>query len=569
MPHQPDHETLGQIARDSRDTASAGMARRKDFALATDIVDGLVTAATQAAKQALVSPPTGAETVWQDVLEMLAEEGLSPDVRCNRTGRLLYTVSPLGWSDHLAAIARFGDTASGDAARLRLLDSILWQLASTTAPYALWSDPVALAALRESSAIDFLCISLEHIQPMPRQSTNADKARRARDLGQAREAMESLPGAALQYAAECVTLYLSYVRPGDLPDKSRLVSIPSGPAFADVWRSPATVGHFCGRLIQTLTGLLAGLALRPAGTIGAGDLRRLRSQYKGNTSFPEIRKYRAIVRADKRKADILGRDIVTPSMRARLAELDATTHKALDSFASDLLDTFDLAAHLTFTGRPTTIQEATAIERQYLTTKAERAKAAQEYEARRMIAAPGTDDDNGDDETISDDADLFDLSSLLLSGGIPDDMLATYDSADDLVAAGLLSVDDMLDGLAGDSGLPDFDDTYPDADADEWEPDHALLSQLMADARPSRPRSIQPRKPVTASKRANDISADALAEALQAMESGTVAPLPSPAPVVQRRSVTAPPPATPAPVSPSPAAPASNVVPIRRRPVAP
>lgn len=518
-------------------------------AVAAGVVDCLVDDARAAARSVAPAPSDdAARGVWAALLEMLADSGLSPALYCTKTGRRLGHVSPDAWGDYLRAIGQLGDTRAGDDATRRLLDAITAQKAHCVGPAVLHTSGASLALIRRVSPADYLCIASARLWPLLRGASAIVQAVRAETLGAMRARLDLLPDAALQYACEVVTLYLANIDPARVPVADNLLAHYAGD-FAAPFQSVATLGHFCGRLVQMLTALIARHRPRPLAAITRQDMRALRVHWVGLKEYQTQKADRAALRHAMRQADFAR--LLTGSERAAIgiasrALAGNSAVSALDDFAASFLDALDLQAALAATGRAVPLA----------------ATDAQEASKARKVAAAWREDAGGDDLA---DGDLLDLSALLASGDVPADLLPTIDNEDDLVTAGLMSVSDIL---AFDWSGDEYDeDEDEDAQAD-MPPDLLADAMAIADAR----RDI--RKPAALSAGpAKPAKIDPNLATIAALEAALSGPAmtPQPAPV-RRRVVASAGTATPAPLPnvtpPTPsgsASPAPALHPLRRR----
>lgn len=522
------NDIINRLALTSHEQAKQAAQRGKQAGRVSDIsaalIDATVRRATQAAS-AIVQPASdaGARAVWSDVLDVLADAGLTPALHCSRSGRALGVVSPDAWQDYLSAIARLGETREADNALERLTAAIIAQKAHTIGPAVLVTSGASLAMIRETCPADFLAIALGRIWPIPDRATTTEKAQRAEKLGAARAAIASLPRPAQEYACEVVTLYLSHVLPARIPTDVDALAFYGAGAAADLVapvRDVAALGHFCGRIVQTLVALLSRHRLRPLDKITPADLASLRVHWHHDAAFSAVKAARHEWRHAERLASDRARDdrgqlLYTKTQEKALAGVGGSL---LASTMAALENALDLSALLTASGRPTVVQtqsdaqaEAALSRRADLVELREKAQAARDSEAEAL--------------------DLFDLSSLLVAGDLPAELVPVVETETDLLDMGLIELDD-LDGWASD----DDDDPLDDPDAMPAE----LIDHAMQQATPTARKPAKPKPP------RGGRHADAIAQGLAAFEGsaaptrrtiGTPKPAPSATTTPKRRTI--------------------------------
>lgn len=468
-------------------------------AVAGGVVDMLTERAASFAASAIApASGSGAGAVWSDVLDTLAALGLSPVLYCSRTGRRMGLIAPDAWSDYLETIADLGETRAADEMRGRLVSAIIAQKAHCVAPVVLVSSGAALATIRETSAPDFLCRALCDIFPLPRDAQSDGQAARAESLGHARAAIAALPSGAVQYACEVVTLYLSYVQPARLPGEQNPLVVYGSGASADLvapFGSSASLGHFCGRIVQSMLHLIASAKLRPVDKLRPADLRTLKVHWRGLPEYEVLRDGRRMIRAARRSVSRAG---ALPSLgragRSYVDALDDTSAGLLSGFADALFaDALSLSTAAGVAGRSLPVE---------LESEAQAQTALDRRAELREIKEQSASDDLA--------LDLCDLSSLAASGAA-DGFAPMIDSDDDLLTFGQIDV-------AAFDWLDDDDDDVDDDDADDLAgvPDW-LQSDLIAQA------DKQAAKPRKAAKSATSSPhGEAVAQAVAAMHSGAV-----------------------------------------------
>lgn len=443
--------------------------------IAADLVAALAEQAASAARAALPSASDDAgREIWQGVLDMLDGDGLTPVIYCARSGRLIQRLDPAPWLDHCGAIAALGETRRGDTALASLYGSVLAQLGGTVSPWLLHSGPDALALLRETCPLDYLLHGLAHIFPLPAAGPLAQSygnAKRAHDLARLRAAGLALPPSVVQYACEVVALYLSHVRPALIPAQFQ-VSAHYGPGkrdWAGLLDSPATVGHFCGRIMQSILHLIAAKRVLPARALSRADLLALRTSYQGIAGYLAHKRLRLMIRHDMHKARQAADPArLTPSNLRAMSANAGPAGLALDFGLSDLLD---LQTALAVSGHAVPVKLASVQER----AAVDRRKAKLQ-----SLVSPASDQAAPADDGDMSEVDLslaYGLADLSLSDALPADFDMTFDSAEELIAAGLLSVDDVAAALHG--GAFDFeepDDDETDDNGDDMEIDDTPLT---------------------------------------------------------------------------------------------
>lgn len=483
-------------------------------AIAAGIVDVLLDdaarAVTNPASASAAADDAAAARIWDDLLDLLAQDGLSPVYFCTRTGRAMGRVSPDGWRDYLAGIAALGETRAADDAMQRLYDAMIVRKGHEIAPAVLTSSADNLAMIRATCPVDFLMIATGRLWPMPRGASSFDLARRGETLGKARAWACALPPATVQYACEIVTLFLSNIDLPRVPIAENLLMHYSDDIAAP-WQSAASAAHFCGRLIQMITRLIARHRTRPLDQITRADLRALRIHWKGHADFQAQRQARAEYRLALQAAVDLNGMIGNAGDKAnqRSAERFLAAGGVLpqiDDFAASLLDALDLQIALASTGRAVPL---------HAESQAEKVKARQVVASYRDATASGASD-------ADPFGDLFDLSQLMAGDGMPSDLLPVIDSEEDLISAGLMTVSDLLgldeSDLFGADEDEDEDEDAPMSDADLARAISAALGEARASA--PRPRPAARPKPSTA----DDLVTQALQAALDAPD-----PAPRPA----------------------------------------
>ena len=437
---------------------------------AAGIVDSIVERAETAARQCVTITPSGSgAAVWAGLLESLAECGLTPAIYCTKTGRRLGSVTSEGWADYLDAIASLGDSRAADDASSRLLGAVIADKGHRIAPAVLVQSGASMALMRETSVIDYIAVALAVLFPMPPRSDSLALAQRAEKLGAARAALALLDRAALEYAAETLTLFLAYVHPNLLPSEHNALSIYGAGAGADIvapFMSSAALGHFCGRLVQILLALLRQHHARPD-RLTARDLAALRIHWRGVEAYKNLRSDRSTIRGAMRRA------IASKKARALVSSRDLALLDGLEPLpemdfhgmaASALGDTIDLAFAAAVHGHKILVKTETEIETE---------TALARHAALRRIR-----DNVQDVDTL---LGSLDLSTMWAAGAVPDDMFTT-DEADH--GLGVVDFGDF-DGFAFDD--PDDDDMFAD-DFEDDDPDTAqaaLLSFAMQSAAPT------------------------------------------------------------------------------------
>ena len=459
-----------------RDVSGAG-------AVGAAVVGDIVSRAEIAARRALRVPSHDAgAAVWRDILESLQDCGLSPDIFCARSGRHVQRLDASGWSDMLSGVAALGDTRQGDASRARLLSAVVVQLGGHVLPLVLVDSAENLALLRETSPRDFLAVALSRIFALPSRSDALARAQFAARLGQVRAGIDSLPRAVLEYACECVTLYLSYLHPARLPADTGLSAFYPAGDWGGCCASPAAVGHLCGRVVQVLFSFIARARCRPVDQLSARDLAALRVHWGCVQSFADCRKARADIRGGVSDALKLPRH-----MRNLSAGQIAAFASASGVSMSDLvLDLTDLQSAAAMTGRKVPI----AFDRPEQFDAAQSRKAALQSRAQSLLGAgAGAGAEpvarSSQSDAVPDVADVFDLgadiSALMLSGALPDDFAGGFDSVDDLVNGGVMTIEDVLDfDFDHIAGASDDDDDESTQSLDDLQSE--LIAQAMAQA---------------------------------------------------------------------------------------
>ena len=499
-PAAVDH--IGNLARQSAMDGRAGLVGLSGRAasnpavgaVAGAVVDTIVEAATRAAKRIAPSASdTQARAVWADVLEALGECGLvAADGRvyqtCGKTGRRIGEVVPDFWLDDLKIVARLGNTPSADLAISRLVGGIAAQLAYTVAPMVAVQSAASLAMLREADPVGYLVQGVAECVPLGQRADIVTRAARAVELGNLRAACAALPWAVVQYGCEVVTLYLAHVLPSRLPGDVNPLRYYDGRGIGGVCDSPATVAHFCGRLVQSIFALIARHRVKPMDQLTRADLAALKVHYQGSGLYAAQKQARAILRADLASAEnIRSYRMVTVDGKRQRRVLSASDIEAVrrqfgiasDTLDLDLSSLVDLQTAARAMGNPVQIQVATPRELTAL-------------DIRRKVAKDRAQNLLGDDlDTLSGSPDL---SELALSGLLPDDFAAEFDTEADLVRAGLVTLDEVLDfnfdfAAQGDDDENDEnDDDKGEFDALDLTPDDLLtraLSEAIAASRPA------------------------------------------------------------------------------------
>lgn len=564
MPDTPNNRHIQETARAAYEAARnlqlpAGSPNtlRNVQAVAGGLVDALVDAAQQiAARVVKPADDVAALALWDDVCDKLGAHWLTPTIYCTRTGRNLGDVSPAGWLDYLRLIAAMPvDDPARTHAVDRLVAAIVSQKAYAIAPIVLDQSGAGLSLARLVDARDFCLMSFARFMSPTAHggSHSVVLAQSGEILAQARDMMADLPTGVLAYAAECLGLYLSHIDPAKLgPGLNPLAHY--GADMLAPWRSIATVGHLCGRLVQGLVSEIATLRLKPASALTKSDLRRLRVHYTGSPGHQQLRAnlaaYRAAIRqgiADRAHDARQSKQRLTTSQRDALGAVKA------DASMAELLDLLDLQAVIGATGRgvPVQLDQADA---PAVMSRRDQVRAARQSHADALL---------GDD--------LLDLT-MLLTGDLPDDFLPALTDEADLISSGIFTADEIA-GLEFDlaDGWADADDDAPDDDVQDVADllDSLGLDALLADAMPTvgrRAQAIQPGKPVAVPvPPALDLQSDLQAAMLQAAIDA------SPAAPIQRRKVVGsgnPPVTVPPSVQPAqPAQPAPGGLILRRRPV--
>ena len=444
-------DPVATMARDTMAAGAAGLAglgRRVSphaGAVAGAVVDGLVEAATRAAKRLAPSVSDGqCRAVWADVIEALQECGLAgPDGRvwqvCAKTGRRIGEVLPDFWLSDLAVVARLGNTPSADAAISRLVGCITAQLAFTVSPMVAVQSVASLAMLRESDPVGYLVQGVAECLPLGQRADMVARARRAVELGALRAGLAALPWGAIQYGCEVVGLYLGHVLPARLPGDVNPLRIYDGRGLAGIGSNPAALAHFCGRLVQTIFALIARHRVKPLEHLTRQDLAGLKVHYQGSGLYAAQKQARAILRADLASAENIRsyRMVTIDGRRVRrvmsASDIEAVRRQfGVDSATLDLdlSNLADLQTAARAMGNPVQIQVQTPRE---LSALDMRRKAARDRAQ----------------ELLGDDLDTLggapDLSELALSGILPDDFAAEFDTEADLISAGLVTLEQVLD----------------------------------------------------------------------------------------------------------------------------
>ena len=466
---------LHDIARQSFDAArnlNPNQRQRERLgAVASSVVGGIVERA-QAAAVAVVTPARGdTSAVWAGVLEALEETGLSPVLYCRKTGRRLGLVTPEPWQDYLHTLAALGETNLADETQGRLIAAIVAQKAHTVAPVVLVSCSASLAMIRETSPADFLAIALGDIFPLPRSSQSTEQAQRNERLGQARAAMEKLPSAALQYACETVGLFLSYVKPHLIPTDCNLLGAYGSGASADLVlpvSSVSALGHFCGRLVQSMVKLIGQANLKPVDKLTSRDLAALRVHWRGDANYQNLRLSRSLLRQSKSAALRLQRLPVLMTKGAARIVAGVDSSLLSDFGAALMLDALDLSFASGAMGQSLPVKLESEVQADIALARQADLRSMQEYR-----------------EELGGVLDLLDLSGLLVSGSLPDEFLPTIERESDLAAIGL-----DFDAVADSGWLPD------DEQDDEQDGEAALPDWLQAfaidQAKPTKPVAPKP-----------------------------------------------------------------------------
>ena len=491
--------TVAALNTASRAAATAGLhlgaenlARGQDV-LASVVAD-LVTRAEIAASRALPDNNTLAALIWADMVELLGDAGLSTTVYCSKSGRDLGEIDPRPWLDHLRAIERLGASRAADEALERLFAAVVAQMGHTVAPPFLVTSVDALAMLRELHPADYVVQSLRLLLPtVPRVGPGAQSlalAQRAAMLGQLRRDAENLPRAALEYVAECLTLFLGHVRPGTYPIRHDALQFYALESWSGVLASSAAASHLCNRLVLTLWQLVQSRRLIPTKGLSIEDMRALRVHWHG---LPEYRGQKvrrgAIVAALVRGQNKSG-------ARAEKSGLGAENWADFDLAAA-----LDLQSALRITGRKIPLQVGTTREHEALLRR---------RDTIRQAALELTQEDAPDTPTmdISLDLSMIAASGLIDGGDLEDDALSggLFDETDVDSMFDLLfdaAPDDESDGETDD---PELAQLLAMADDDESDGDTGLTLSFAEPA----PRHV----PVSLSQSVSDIKAAALERAI-------------------------------------------------------
>jgi hypothetical protein len=342
--------------------------------------------------------------------------------------------------------------------------------------------------LREADPVGYLVQGVAECLPLPVRADMVARAARAVALGSLRARIAALPWGVVQYGCEVVSLYLSHVLPARLVGDVNPLAIYDTRGIAAIGDTPATLGHFCGRLVQIIFTLIARHRVKPLAQLTRQDLASLKVHYHGSGLYAAQKQARAILRADLASVENIRsfRMVIVDGKRQRRvmsnSDLEAVRRQfgidssALDLDLSNLMDLQTVARSL---GNPIQIQVQTARELSALA-------------AQRDAAKTRAQDLLGDDVPIFGGAP--DLSELALSGILPDDFAAEFDTEADLVRAGLVTLDEVLDFnfdyMAQDDEDED-DDENPDEsafDALDLSADDLLsraLAEAIANARPA------------------------------------------------------------------------------------
>lgn len=440
-------------------------------AIAGALVDTLSASAALAASRAVHTPSSqAADAVWRDVLDLLAGDGLEPVIYCARSGRLLAALDPAPWADWLAGVARLGQTRSADAALSRLYGALLVSMGQTVAPAMLQSGPDALALLREVAPIDYLLHNLAALVPMAGRghglrADSLDMARRAQMVARWRRDAAALPRSVVEYACEVSALYLAYINPALIPARYRLGAYYPGPdALPGALGSVASVGHLCGRLMQSIVSLICDKRAKPLTELTRADLLALKTSYHGLPGYGLHKTLRRAIRAD-----LGGQDSRVAHKLAAINFDLATGAAALDfGYVTDLVD---MQTALAVSGRAVPVRLATQAQAQSL-----QAMRAAQIEA-------GPDDMGG----------ALDLGAIALFDMLPDDFVADIDMTgpEDFISAGWLTFDEAAEamqaetdsaadiGLDADIDFPALEDTSP---AFGWHEADKAQAAILADA---------------------------------------------------------------------------------------
>lgn len=510
---------LAQAVRADLSAMRAGLGRKvsskqadRAASITMGIVQDIALRADAAAAAAIpLASDAQVSSVWADVLDVLAGDGLAPVIYCARSGRKLSDIDPMPWRDHLQAIHMLGETRAADGALTRLVAAMTATMAHTVAPPLLIHSDDNSALLRELMPVDYVMSALGRVMPaLPQKGRAAQStalAQRAQLLGRLRADAVNLPRPALEYLAECLTMYLAHVSPSRVPLSQNALAYYTVHGWQFALSDPAHVSHLCNRLILTLWTLIQSRRLKPSKLLTLADMRGLSIHWGGDPAYQNQRKQRAMIRqgiALGGRADLMGADPITGRGAVRLDE--GAIFGLGDTSAFDLADLLDMQSALRMTGRKVQIGVHSPDDK----AKLDQRRTAIENLARAMVQ----EDDASQD--VSDLDMSLDLSSIAASGLLDDAFSPDLSSAENILEAGLLGDDDDIFAMLYDE--PDDDETaLSDADLDaldEQPDDDDTDSELLAALGLGDAATKMLKRPAMSSNAVADIQAAALEKAI-------------------------------------------------------
>lgn len=434
---------IGRITKKRQDAASV---------ISFAVVDAIQEQAQKSVDQVRVTSTKARSTAWLNIVDLMHESGLDLRVTCAKSGLLVYELNQSHFSDFLTALAEISETQEADKIELRLLNAISHIKAATVLPQYAVTHAEQLAFLRLSSPLDYCVIAMQRAFPsLARELT--DRVQRVQDVAKLRETLASYPKETVIFLSECLTIYLTHIRPESVPPRcsGNTLEHYANHRIYDIVQSENHIAHLCQRIVQLIFNFIAKHNTRPLNTLSHSDLIALRVHYVGCAEYREsktaFRKLQAARFKLGAQADKLAKSFsLSPSDKILLGN------------AADELEMFDLVL-----ASQMTVKKSVKI-------IAESEKSATKIKAIAELA------------TQEETTELLGLLSFDGLDFADPELYPAIDDLNDLIADGSYSEDELQD--AGFT-LEDEDANWFDDD-DDLEAEHiteqAVFGTIMQDA---------------------------------------------------------------------------------------
>lgn len=435
-------EPIGRINKKRLDAATA-----VGFA----VVDAIQEQAQKSVEQVRVTSTKAQSAAWLNIVDLLNESGIDLRVTCAKSGLLVYELSQNHFPDFLAALSEISDTPEADKIELRLLNAISHIKSATVLPQYAVTHAEQLAFLRLSSPLDYCVIAIQRAFPSLAREL-PERVRRVQDVAKLRETLAQYSKETIIFLSECLTIYLTHVRPESVPPRcsGNTLEHYANHRIYEIVQSESHIAHLCQRIVQLIFNLIAKHNTRPLNTLAQSDLIALRVHYVGCAEYRESKTAFRKLQAARVKLDAQA-DKIAKSFNL------SPSDKALLGNAADELEMFDLvlASQMTVKKRVRILAES---EKSATKIKAVAELAAKE-ETTELLGLLSFDGMDFTDPELYPAID--DLNDLIIDGSY---------SEDELADAGFTLDDDDADW---------FTDDEPEA---EHISEQAVFGTIMQDA---------------------------------------------------------------------------------------